>query len=135
MNINLLDSLEAANFRRSNTQQEKLGILIGLLLTDGSVSKSGNSFQIEFTNKSENLHEVFKEEIRRLFQINNFTEISDSRYKEIKRTKLRNKKICETLLKIVSTFRTKQYDDGTFPESRIPEFFFELSDAEVQKIL
>ncbi len=112
-----------------------LGILIGLLLTDGGISKHQNSFQIEFTNKSQALHDIFKAELRKLFEITKFTEISHSDFKEIKRTKVRNKHAIEALFNIVPTFRTKQFTDGTFPQSKLPDFFFELPNVEIYKIL
>jgi hypothetical protein len=128
-------------FQKEETQSNALeptvdlGILIGLLLTDGGISKHENSAQIEFTNKSEAMHKIFKEELQKLFQINRFTEISHSDFADIKRTKVRNKLAIEALLKTVPTFRTKQFEDGTFPKSKIPKFFFELQDAEICKIL
>jgi hypothetical protein len=112
-----------------------LGILVGLLLTDGGISKHKNSAQIEFTNKSDKMREAFKKELRKLFQINRFTEISHSDFADIKRIKVRNKLATEALLKVVPTFRTKQFEDGSFPNSKIPKFFFELQNAEICKIL
>lgn len=111
-----------------------LGVLIGMLLTDGSVSKKGNSWDIEFSGKSKELHELFKEKMKKVFRINNFTEISDSRHKEIKRTKISNKNIGEQLLQFTS-FRTKQFENGKFPDSKIPNFIFNLCDDEVCEIL
>lgn len=112
-----------------------LGILVGLLLTDGNLSKHGTSYQIEFTNKSQELHKLFKQTIRNLFNINKFSEFFDSRFKDIKRTILRNKKICENLIENFGTFRTKQFDNGLFPESRIPDFIFKLPENELREIL
>jgi hypothetical protein len=47
-----------------------LGILIGLLLTDGWVS----SKQIGISNKSEEIHRIFKEKVSLLFGTQNFKE-------------------------------------------------------------
>lgn len=112
-----------------------LGILVGLLLTDGSLSKNKNSWQIEFTNKSQELHELFQSEMLKIFGNQNFKEMSDSQVKEIKRTILRNKLVAENLLKIVPTFRTKINEDGSFPESKIPEFVFNLPKVQISGIL
>ena len=47
-----------------------LGILIGLLLTDCSVSvKFSHHATINFTNKSIDLHNLFKEKMNKLFNI------------------------------------------------------------------
>jgi len=111
-----------------------LGILIALLLTDGSVSKNNYSYSIELTGKSVELHNLFKEKLGRLFCINRFVETCDSRHKEIKRTIVRNKSVAEQLLSYTS-YRTKQFDNGEFPNSKIPDFIFKLSDIEVSKVL
>jgi hypothetical protein len=55
-----------------------LGILIGLLITDGCVTWSGGSWRITFTGKSKELHKIFKEKVNKLFGINKFTEIIDN---------------------------------------------------------
>lgn len=112
-----------------------LGILVGMLLTDGCLSKNGNSYDIEFTNKSDELHRLFKQQMKKLFNVSNFTEISDSRFKEIRRTKIKNKQIGEALLDVVPTFRTKKFIDGSFPKSSLPKFFYEMSDESLCKIL
>ena len=51
--------------------KESLGILIGLLLTDGCVS--GERFLI-FHNKSEVMHREFRKHINQLFGVVHFTE-------------------------------------------------------------
>lgn len=111
-----------------------MGVLIGMLLTDGSVSKKGNSWTVEFSGKSEELHRLFKEKMKDVFDRDSFTEISDSRYRDIRRTKISSKEIGESLLEF-TTFRTKQFQDGRFPDSKIPDFIFNLNKKEICEVL
>ena len=105
-----------------------LGILVGILLTDGSISRKGRSFSIELSGKS-------KELIRLLFGVEKFLETRDSRYPEIFRTILTNRNVAESLLKFSPTFRTKQFPDGKFPPAKLPEFIFKLNQKEKSAVL
>ncbi len=112
-----------------------LGILVGILLTDGSISTKGKNFSIELTGKSEKLHKLFKEKMKSLFGVEKFLEFSDSRYPEIKRTVVSKREIAEQLLKVVPTFRTKQFPDGSFPPAKIPKFVFNLNQKEKSAVM
>ena len=114
---------------------EDLGILVGLLLTDGSVSKKETSWEIEFTNKSEELHELFKNKMKTIYGITNFQNKKDHRSEEIKRTVIQNKSVGDSLTQIIPTFRTKQFENGIFPKSKIPNFVFQLPKENISKIL
>lgn len=120
-----------------NLEQNELdlGVLIGMLLTDGSVNISGGHKNIAFTNKSEVLHQLFKEKMRKIFGISKFQEWKDKRWNNIKTTFLRSSEISERLHQDVPSFRTKPLLDGTFSQAKIPEFVFKLSDQEIGEIL
>ena len=112
-----------------------LAILIGLLLTDGSISKSKNSWDIEFTNKSKELHSIFRKVLRELFGEIHFQEGSDSRNGDIVRTRVKSKHIGDFLHKFSPTFRTKKFKNGEFPLSRLPDFVFQLKVQEIKEFL
>lgn len=112
-----------------------LGILVGLLLTDGSVSKRKTTWTIELTGKSRMLHEIFKEKVRKLFGRELFTESKDKRDSELMKTKFSSFKVAKLLFEFTPTFRTKQLDDGSFPESSVPDFVFKLPTHEISEIL
>jgi hypothetical protein len=112
-----------------------LGILVGLLLTDGSVSKNGSSWTIEFINKSEELHKLFRTQVSKIFGTHSIREINDHRSPEIKRSLLKSNSVARTLLQVIPTFRTKRNNDGSFPASCIPSFVFSLSKDEIAKVL
>lgn len=113
-----------------------LGILIGLLLTDGNLCRRGKtSLQIELNSGSEELHRLFKEKMRSVFGRKKFTEKVDKRKPHIKKTSLTSKFIGTKLLQFSPTFRKKQFDDGTFPLSIIPKFIFDLSREDICKVL
>lgn len=112
-----------------------LGILIGLLLTDGWVSKNKTSWQIGFTNKSEELHSLFKGKMNAMFGFPHFTTSLNSRSKEIKVTTVNSKEIGKQLHSILPSFRKKAFEDGTFSECKIPEFFFNLQENEIRQVL
>jgi len=118
-----------------------LGILIGLLLTDGCVSKSKKgSVQIKFTAKSDVLHEIFREKMKKLFGVEKFLERFNVRVHEnsvsiVKDTIFVSNRIMNFLHTIVPTFRKKPFKDGTFPSTRLPDFVFNLEPSEIAKIL
>lgn len=111
-----------------------LGILIGLLLTDGCVTKTkSNNWKIVFTGKSEALHQIFREKMRKLFNVRKFTEWFD-RF-GIKSTEVHSKRIVKFLTSIVPTFRTLKLSNGSFPNAKIPEFIFNLEREAIREIL
>lgn len=110
-----------------------LGILIGLLLTDGSVSFSSRSWKIVFSSKSEVLLNVFRNKMQNLFDVKSFSENID-RFK-VKSLIVRNKDISNLLFKFTPTFRTKQFKDGSFPQPKIPDFIQELPKNELSEVI
>lgn len=111
-----------------------LGILVGLLLTDGCVTHTiSNNWKITFTNKSEELHKIFREKITNIFGIKKFKEWFDKF--NIKSTEIQNKAVFKSLLTLTPTFRSKQLDNGTFPNSKIPEFIIALDKENISEIL
>jgi len=102
-----------------------LGVLIGMIITDGSISRKGSSWKIEFTGKSEILHQMFRDLVRKIFKIHNFTETVDSRFPEIKRTMFTSKKVGEILHAIIPKEKIVE----------LPPFIFRLSREEISKIL
>ena len=85
--------------------KESLGILIGLLLTDGCVSD--NRFLI-FHNKSEVMHKEFRKHVTNNFGDVHFTERFESN--GTKRTQVTSKKIVKKLFEMsdMKTFRNIQ---------------------------
>ena len=112
--------------------KDSLGILIGLLLTDGCVSD--NRFLI-FHNKSDILHNEFKKCVGSLFGDVHFTERLE--VNGTKRTQVSSKKTVSRLLEVseMKTFRKKQFDYGGFPKTRLPIFIKNLSRSSKAKFL
>lgn len=110
---------------------EDLGILVGLLLTDGCVSHK----QLIFHNNSEEMHELFKEKVTSVFGMNKFTEGIERN--GVRRTQLSAKKAIQELLRFceLETFRRKPFKNGEFPNIELPKFIKELSKNEICKIL
>jgi CTP:phosphocholine cytidylyltransferase-like protein len=123
------------------TLNEDLGVLIGLLLTDGCITanKKG-SVQIKFTSKSEELHNLFREKMKKCFGCTNLIERKVKRVHKnstsiVKDTIFFDKSVANTLLKLTPTFRKKPFKDGTFPNVQIPQFVFTLKPEEISKVL
>lgn len=113
---------------------EDLGILVGLLLTDGCVTGvSSGKPKVIFTNKSEFLQSFFKEKFIEVFGKTNFKEFLRSN--GVTNIEVNSKKIVTELLKLTPTFRTRQFEDGTFPNVKIPEFMKELPIESLRKVL
>ena len=109
-----------------------LGILVGLLLTDGCASHTkSNNWKITFTNKSEKLHRIFLEKMSNIFEVKKFHEWFDS----IKSTEVQSKEIFNHLMKLTPTFRTKPFNNGEFPNSKIPEFIMLFDKRNISKVL
>ncbi len=94
----------------------ELGVLVGLILTDGSISRG----QIEFTGKSEILHKIFEEKMRKCFGVEEVWKGKDCRQEEIKRTKVSNREIAQKLQESVETFH---------------QWIFKLSEEEMKEVL
>ena len=111
-----------------------LGILVGLLLTDGSVchTKSGH-WRIKFMSKSEELHKLFTSLTSRVFDVDKFHEWSDSK-SGVKQIVIESKEIFDKLTSIVPTFRTLPIE-GQETQARIPEFIFQLTKDQKAEIL
>lgn len=120
---------------RTNKREPNLdlGILVGLLLTDGCVSISGGNWKITFTNSSEELHNIFKNSMKNAFKVTEFREWFDR--KGVKSTEIKNKQIVKKLLELTPTFRTREFKGGTFPKPKIPEFIKNMKLKEIGKVL
>jgi len=112
--------------------KESLGILIGLLLTDGCVSDK--RFLI-FHNKSEAMHKEFRMYVNEIFGDVHFTERFE--VNGTKRTQLTSKRIVSRLLELseMTTFRKKQFADGEFPKTNLPIFVKEFPRDSLAKFL
>ena len=102
---------------------EDLGILVGLLLTDGCVS--GSKFLV-FHNKSDVMHELFKQQVTKVFGNIHFTERIENN--GTKRSQVTSKSVVKKLLQLtnIKTFRRKQFKNGKFPQVKLPEFIKNL---------
>lgn len=111
---------------------EDLGVLVGMLLTDGCVASS--KFLI-FHNKSEVMHKLFQRQVTKIFGRVHFTERVEKN--GTKRTQVTSRKIVKKLLTLckIETFRRKQFENGEFPEVRLPSFIKKLSRDMRLKIL
>lgn len=110
-----------------------LGILVGLLLTDGCVSFSSRSWKITFSGKSRELLELFKQKMKSLFGIQKFSEWTDEF--GVRSLQVRQKQVATQLLTLVPTFRTKPFKDGTFPLVKLPKFFSTLPISELGEVM
>lgn len=112
---------------------EDLGILVGLLLTDGCVTGVNSRKQkVVFTNKSRPLINFFKEEFTKVFGETNFIEIL--RQNGVTNTEVNSKQIVTELLKLTPTFRTKPFDSGALTDVKIPEFVKGLPAENLKKV-
>ena len=110
-----------------------LGILVGLLLTDGCVTFSSRSWRIVFSGKSEELLDLFKEKMKSLFGIQKFSVWTDEF--GVTSLQVRQKQVVAQLFSLIPTFRTKPFKDGTFPQVKLPDFFQILSTIEIAEIM
>jgi len=104
---------------------KKIGILIGLLLTDGYMNDK--EYKIVYTGKSRILHIKFKETLQEL-GIKRFTEWKDD--KNVRVTQVKNKMICKLVKKFVGSVKTK----GNNP-IELPKFFWDLLKEYLSEIL
>lgn len=110
---------------------EDMGMLVGLLLTDGCVS-SGR-FLI-FHNKSEAMHKLFQQYVSKVFGKIHFTERIE--INGTKRTQVSNKNIVKQLQEFceIETFRRKPFESGEFPNVNLPAFIKKLPHKNLLKI-
>lgn len=115
-----------------NKNLEDLGMLVGLLLTDGCVSSS--KFLV-FHNKSEAMHKLFRQQVTKVFGNVHFTERIESN--GTKRTQVTSKSIVKKLLELsnIKTFRRKRFKNGKFPPVKLPEFIKSLQRLAILKFL
>ncbi len=114
-------------------QNLDLGILVGLLITDGCVSVNNGNWRVNFTGTSEVLHKLFKTKMKRIFGVKKFIEYVDK--KGVKSTEVNNKSIVQILLNICPTYRTKRLSSGKFPPAKIPSFIENLPVEELSHVL
>ncbi len=103
-------------------------VLFGLLATDGCIS---GRFVI-FHNKSEALHEIFKQCIRKMFgEKTHFTERVENN--GTGRTQVNSKNNASVLLKMfgLNTMKRKK-EAGRYPDVKIPEFVKTSSISDIQ---
>lgn len=110
-----------------------LGILVGLLLTDGCVRYSCRTWKIIFSGKSKELAKIFKQKIRKIFGVKKFTSWVDKN--GVESIQISSKKIAAHLLKFTPSFRTKPFKDGSFDLTKIPDFFWDLPTESLAEIL
>jgi len=104
-----------------------LAALIGFLLSDGSIyfDKSKRTYCIQFTNKVFGLREKFKTTFESCFGKQNFRE---NKCRNAISIRVFSSKIAKKLLTLSPSYRTKQYDDGTHPNCKVPDFVFSKSE-------
>jgi hypothetical protein len=98
----------------------ELGILAGMILTDGWINRGS----FGFANISQVLIDLFKDKVAKIFGKQHFVEFVDKR-NGVKIVEVNNKKISEKLLKLIKPSGTKQ----------IPSFFFTLDSDSLREIL
>jgi hypothetical protein len=97
-----------------------LGILVGLLLTDGWINKK----VFGFASTSESLLHLFKEKTEKLFGKHHFVEFVDKR-NGVHIIEVNNTKISKKLFELIKPLGKKQ----------LPHFFFKLNDNSLKEIL
>ena len=115
-------------------QSQEWGIIVALLLTDGSVKKTKRKNSIIFANKSDVLHKIFKEVVQKVSEKKlHFVERIDKR--NVKITEVNSKELVEKLLNILPTWRRKPYEDGSYPPVKIPDFIKKMENEKLRKVL
>lgn len=119
-----------------NTTENEIdrAVLQALLLTDGSVVPAKNL--VSFGNTSDALIKQFCDLIFKIYgyQIKK-THKGKSTRQPLHLVQLKSKAICSDLLSDVSSYRTAPFKDGKYPETNIPEKWFEFGDKEITTIL
>jgi len=107
---------------------KNLAALIGMLLTDGSLTiRKNKSIMICFDSTSETLHKEFSRSLTELYQLK-------PKRRGIKSVVI-SKKIGESLLKFTPTYRTKIFPDGTYPRVEIPKEITNADEKTIQHFL
>ncbi len=98
---------------------EQLAMLIGFLLSDGSVyfDKSKRTYCIQFTNKNNEMLEKFKFLASHCFGAQNF---HINICKNARSVRFFSKIIAEQLFSYSPSFRTLRFLDGAYPKVNIP---------------
>ena len=106
--------------RRISQMNRELATLLGILFTDGCVSRKGNSWRIYFVNKSWSLVELFRDSMIAVFGLNEHRvrigRTKDNLWSAI----VNSQEIGNYLVTMFGTFRTLKFDDGTLPTARLP---------------
>ena len=107
--------------RRTSLMSKDLAILLGLLFTDGSVSRTGvNGYRIYFAVKSEVLAEIFTNCIAREFNLPSIRILKGFTDDSLHQRVVNSKDIGSYLTGIYGTFRTLRFADGKMPDTKIP---------------
>ncbi len=105
---------------RQIPQQQALAISLGILYTDGCVSPKGHSWRIYFVNKSFHLIALFKDCISNVFRTESpnvrIGITTDGLYKAV----VDSKTIGNKLVNRFGTFRTQKFQDGKYPDTKLP---------------
>lgn len=110
--------------------EEDLATLLGLLLSDGEVNTKTN--RILFSNRSEVLHKVFREKLKKLFGIQVFTSWIDK--KGVRITQVKSKEVRKFLTRILPQFRRKKLKgENNFPTLEVKELQKMLSKGNLVK--
>lgn len=107
-------------------------ILVGMLLSDGSVRNIPRCRRIVFANKSNILCNIFKDNVIKNYGKQHFQEYLD-KY-DVRIVTVSNKKIVDDLLCICNSFRTKSYGANLYPEVHLPKIFWEINQSELAKV-
>lgn len=128
-----------------NCNETTLAQLVGILLTDGGVSKiSKNLYEIYITNNSETLLQLFKDCISKIFGQQKFYEYKS---KTVNKVKITSKEIADFLFNLSLSYRTRPCDtypkcsrmknkiscklclpDNGYPPVKIPDFILNNND-------
>jgi hypothetical protein len=93
---------------------KNLAAIIALLLTDGTVNfQKHNKAEIAIDNTSEILHKEFARLMKNEFGFKTKRNGIKSRIYSIE--------LAKKLVQYTGTYRTKQFQDGTYPQAKIPE--------------
>ncbi len=116
-----------------NFNKQDLANLIGLLLTDGSVRFGSRTYRIIYAGKSEELHKIFRNLMKRLFGLKNFYERIDN--KGVKITQYSSKETGEILVNLCNTLKTKSLQTYpiTYPKIKL-DIFKELTRNELKEV-
>ncbi|MFH0949513.1 MAG: LAGLIDADG family homing endonuclease [Candidatus Aenigmatarchaeota archaeon] len=109
-------------------------IIQALLLTDGSVIPKRN--RITFANTSEILIKQFCNLVSSIYgyQVKKIAK-GKSTKQQVHLIQLQSKTICADLLSDIPTYRTAPFKNDVYPETTVPESWFEFNNKEIATIL